>query len=227
MRRLLPLLLTAVALPAQAAPVGLAAQAAPTQDADRLVALLTSDDLVSQLSRQMLDSYLRDEIGMSEAQKTMFAQNPALKEHVAGRLRGEMTPILRQELPSLRAQLAGEVRGGMSPQEIRDMLTFFSTRTGRKLLAGGYRGVGDSGAISPEEAEKAAISAMMRDLTPDDYSTLLTLGTSSAAQKFQTLKPRITEISRRWGEGVVARHQARLERVGEQAIVEYRGEIKG
>jgi hypothetical protein len=227
MRRLLPLVLTAVALPAQAAPLALPAQAAQASDANRLVALIASDETVVQLAGQLFDAHARDETGLSAETRALFAQDPALKAHVATRVRGEVAAVLRQELPSLRTELSSLVRSRMTPREIADSLAFFSTSTGRKLLASAYRGVGDSGATSEQEAEQAAVTAVMRDLAPEDYSALFTFGASPAAQKFQALRPRISEASRRWGEDVVARHQARLERVGERAIADYRGERKG
>ncbi len=208
------------ALPAEAA-IGHAAQASAAP-ADRLVALVASDDMVIQLAGQLFDSHVRNDANLPEDKRAMFAADAGLKRHVATRLRGEMAGVLRAELPSLRKQLSALVRRDMTPQEIADTVTFLSTPTGRKLLARAYRGVGESGATSLEEAEKAAMTAVLRDLSPEDYSPLLTFGASPAAQKFQALKPRINETSRRWSEDVVQRHQARLARVADQAVADYR-----
>lgn len=226
MRRFLPFLLLASALPAHAQALA-PQQAAAAQDADRLVALVASDDMIVQLAGQLFDAHIRDGANLPADKRALFAQNPGLKRHVADRVRGEMAAVLKSELPSLRKQLAALVRSDMTPREIADSLAFFSTPTGRKLLVRAYRGVGGSGATSEQEAEQAAVTAVMKDLAPEDYSALFTFGTSPAAQKFQALRPRITETSRRWGEDIVARHQARLERIGEQAIADYRGEMKG
>lgn len=223
MRMLLSLLLAAVALPAQAAPARPATQEAPASEVGRLVALLAPDASIVTMAGQIFDAHVRDPANLPAEARALFAGDPALKAHVADRVRGEVAGVLRQELPGLRTRLATLVRGAMTPQEIGDSLAFFSTATGRKLLARAYRGVGQAGATTEQDAERAAITAVMQDLAPEDYSALFTFGASPAAQKFQALRPRISETSRRWGEEVVTRHQNRLERVAVQAIADYRG----
>lgn len=215
------LLLAALAVPAHAAPRPFEAQAA-TSDATRLVALIASEASVVQLARQLFDAYLRDEANLPAEMAALFAKDPALKTHVAARLRGEMVAIMRGELPALRAQLATLVHSEMTAAETADTLTFLSSATGRKLLASAYRGLGEAGVMSEAEAEQAATAAIMRDLEPEDYSTLLTFGSTTAAKKFQTLRPRISETSRRWGEEVAARQQSRLERAFAAAVADYR-----
>ena len=225
MRTLAAALLLATPLPAQAA-TAQPPQAAPVQGADRLVALLVSDESIVPLAGQLFDAHVGDDANLPAEQRAMFAADPALKQQVATSVRNEMAGVLRQELPGLRSRLAVLVGKEMTRQEIADSLAFFSTATGRKLMSGAYRAVGESGATSEAEAEKAAMAAVMRNLSPEDYSPLLTFGSSTAAQKFQTLRPRINEVSRRWGEEVVTRHQARLERTAERAIASYRGKTK-
>lgn len=222
MRMLLSLLLAAVALPAQAASARPATQGAPANEVGRLVALLAPDASIVAMAAQLFDAHVRDPANLPAEVRTLFADDPALKAHVAGRVRSEAAGVLRQELPALRTRLAALVRSAMTPREIGDSLTFFSTATGRKMLARAYRGVGEAGATSEEDAERAAITAVMQDLAPEDYSALFTFGASPAAQKFQALRPRISETSRRWGEEVVTRHQNRLERIAVEAIAGYR-----
>ncbi|WP_404336065.1 DUF2059 domain-containing protein [Sphingomonas sp. MMS12-HWE2-04] len=202
---------------------GVTPTATPARGAAQLVALLASDETITRLAGRMFDANLSKTELLPAETRTLFARDPALKQHVAGRTRSALTLIVGRELPSLRTQLSALFAEGMTAQEIAETLTFFNTPTGQKMVAQIYRGVGESGALDERQAEKAAMQALMSSLAPEDYGVMLSFGGTSAAQKLQALDPRIRAISRAWGQDVIARNEARLVHTVRQAVAEYPG----
>jgi hypothetical protein len=222
---ILAALLAAPALPAAALAAGPTA-VAPASDADRLVALLAPDAMVTQLARRMFDNNVQKADLLSAKSKARLGEDAAFKKQVADAVGAEMTRILPRELPALRTRMSALLAREMTAPEIAETLRFFGTPTGRKMLAQIYRGIGESGATTEEQAQQAAMSALMASLTPEDYPALIAFTGSPAAAKLQSLNPRIKETSRAWALDFIARYQPVLVQVAEKAASGYRGEEK-
>lgn len=214
-------LAAAAPLPALAAPfAGLAAEA-PAADVERLVAILLPDQQLIDGTGKVFSNAIADETGLDAASRALFAANPGLKDHVAGRVRSELGVILRSELPDLRGRLATAIVQNLTPQDVRDTLGFFASPTGAKVVQQMYGGIATSGASNEEEAQQAGMSALMASLTPDDYPALMAFGASPAAAKLQTVTPRLHDVARNWGQSLVTRHEARLMAVAQKAVAEF------
>ncbi|UZK65347.1 hypothetical protein [Sphingomonas sp. M1-B02] len=190
-------------------------------DADALVAQLASDSAMARLGARAFDHGVEQEIAADPAIKATYAANPGLKAHVVAQLRGEFLKIMQRQLPALRSQLSQVVRTEMSAVEIADTLTFFQSPVGQKLKEQVYASMSDKPGQSPDEARQAAMTAVMSNLTAEDYPALMAFGASSAAQKMQAVNPKIAATSEAWAKKLVADSDARMRALAAEAAAAY------
>jgi hypothetical protein len=216
------LALGAVALvPAQARPG--APVAAPVADTDlqKLVALMAPEDAISRLAGRAFDAGMDAKIAGDAAMKAAFDANPGLREQIGARLRSEFTGILVTALPLLRSELGGILQRELTPSEIVDTLTFFSSPTGQKVRAVVYETMGSAPAQSPEAVQQATISAVMSQMTADDYPALMAFSGSSAAQKMNIVNPKISAASQAWAEKLVLANRPKMEALAAKLTADY------
>jgi hypothetical protein len=219
------LLYTAIALAiAPLAPAHALPSAAPAEaraDAEALVAQLVGDDAMVKLGRRAFDSGVDGRVAGDARIQQTYAANPGLKQHVADELRGEFIKIMLHELPGLRRQLSVIVGAEMTGAEIADTLAFFRSSVGQKLKAQAYASIGDKPGQTPEQMQQAAMAAVMSNLAPEDYPPLLAFGATSAAQKMQTLNPKISATSQAWANRLVAENEARMRALALKATSDF------
>lgn len=210
--------------PAHALPA--AAVADVRSDADALVAQLAGDDAMVKLGNRAFDSELQAKAAAFPEAERMYAANPGLKTYVANQLRGEFVKILLRELPGLRRQLSTIVAADLTGPEIADTLAFFRSSAGQKVKAQAYAAIGDKPGQTPEQVQQAVMTAVMASLAPEDYPDLLAFGASSAAQKLQTLNPKIAATSQTWANKLVADNEARMRTLAVKATSDFLGRKK-
>jgi len=216
------LALGATALPPVAA-FAAAPVAAPVADAnlDKLVALMAPEDSIGRLAGKAFDAGMDQQVAADPKMKATFDANPGLREQVGGQLRSQFTAILVAALPSLRAELSGILKQDLTASEIADTLTFFSSPTGQKLRAEVYETMGGAPGQSPEEIQQAAIAAVMAKMTTEDYPALMAFGASPAAQKMNSVNPKIQAASQAWAERLVIANRAKMQALAVKLTTEY------
>lgn len=207
--------------PAQARPGAPAAAPSADTDLQKLVVLMAPEDAISRLAGRAFDAGMDAKIAGDVAMKAAFDANPGLRERVGARLRSEFTGILATALPSLRTELGGILQRELTPAEIGDTLTFFSSPTGQKLRAAVYETIGSAPDQTPGEIQQAAISAVMSQMTADDYPALMAFGGSSAAQKMNVVNPKISAASQAWAEKLVLANRPKMEALAAKLTADY------
>jgi len=196
-------------------------------DAEQLIGILLSQDAMIQLGGQAFDyGVSQGKVGDPEARK-LYDAHPGMKDYVAGKVRPEFQAIMGQALPKLRRDLSAIVTGEMTPDEIAATLAFFASPTGAKMKAQIYQSIAAKPDRPQAEVQQEAVAAVVANLTPDDYPALMAFGSSSAAQKLQTVTPRISAAGQQWAEQMVAANRARLKQVAAAAQAEYLAKNKG
>jgi hypothetical protein len=195
-------------------------------EAEELVGILLSQEAMLQLGGRAFDYGVSQGNVADPEQRKLYEAHPGMKEYVAGKVRPEFTAIMTRELPKLRRDLTVIVVDEMTPDEIADTLTFFSSPTGIKMKAQIYQSIGDKPDQSEAEMQQSAIAAAMANLTPDDYPVLMAFGASTAAQKMQTLNPKLSAAGQQWAAQMIAANQARLKQIATKAQAEFLAKSK-
>jgi hypothetical protein len=202
--------------------------AAPVADGDvqKLVALMAPEESITRLAGKAFDAGMDQEIAADAKMKAVFDANPGLRDQVGARLRTEFTTILVGALPSLRTELSGILQAELTPAEVTDTLTFFSSPTGAKVRASVYESMGEAPGQSQAEMQQAAIAAVMSKMTAEDYPALMAFGGSSAAQKMNTVNPKIQAASQAWAEKLVVANKPRMEALAAKLTADFLAQKK-
>ena len=207
------------ALPVQAHPVIQAANA--KTEADRLVGVMLGDAAMTDVASRSFTYGMEQQLAGDPATQKMYAANPGMKEHVAGQVRAEFLKVMKGELPTLRGDVSRLIQADMTAGEIAEARTFLESPTGRKVAAQMYRSIGDKPDQSQEQMQQAAMASLMGSLTPEDYPALMAFGGSPAAQKLQTLNPKITAASQAWSARLIAANEARMKTLAAQSAAQF------
>jgi hypothetical protein len=200
-------LLLVIAMPAFASPAQAQTTAAPAPGAsENLAALLLPDDSILDASIKLFDSMISDDSKFPPERRAIFATYPGLKEEIASDIRVQLVAMMRAELPPLRVDMARILDAEMTRPEIEQLVTFFSSATGRKMLVQIYASMAASGSADEEAMRAQAMSKVMASLTPDDYPALAAFGQSSAAPKLKTIGPKLRAASEAWSQRIMVQY---------------------
>jgi hypothetical protein len=229
MKPLAALLALGLAFPGHAAayPAPVAAAIDARADVEKLVGILASQDDIFDLGSRALDRGVSQGDLITPDLQKIYDANPGVKEYVTGKVGPEFRAILGRALPDLRRELGAILTAEMTSDEIAQTLAFFSSPTGVKMKARIYRSIGDRPNQSQAELQRSIVAAAAANLTPEDYPVLLAFSTSSAAQKMQSVTPKISAASRGWTAQMVAANETRLRKVADAATAEFLAKNKG
>ncbi|MBC9034420.1 hypothetical protein IAG41_18690 [Sphingomonas sp. JC676] len=228
MKSLVAMLALALAFPGHAAahPAPRAVAADARADVEKLIGILASQDDILDLGGRALEYGVNQGDLIDPELRKVYDAHPGMKEYVTGKVRPEFQAILSRALPDLRRDLGAIVTAEMTAGEIADTLAFFSSPTGIKMKAQIYRSIGDRPDRTQAEMQQSIVDAAMTNLTPDDYPALMAFGTSSAAQKMQSVTPKISAASQSWTAQMIAANEARLRKLAAAATAEFLAKSK-
>lgn len=222
MKSLVAMLALGLAFPVHAAAHPVPAAPIDAQgDAEQLIGILLSQDAILDLGGRAFDYGINQGNVTDPEARKLYDAHPGLKEYVASKVRPEFQAILSRALPKLRQDLSAIVTGEMTAGEIADTLAFFASPTGIKMKAQIYQSIGDKPDETQAEMQQRAVAAAMANLTPEDYPALMAFGSSSAAQKMQSVTPKISAAGQAWAQQMVAANEARLRLVAAAAQAEF------
>lgn len=190
-------------------------------DAEALVRQMLDDATMSRIAARAFDQGAADTLAEAPEVQRQFAANPGLREHVQNTVRAEVVKAVVRDLPDLRAKLSALIAADLNPREIADVTTFFASPVGQKMKGAAYQSIADKPVPDQAKLQQQAIAAIMASIAPEDYPALMAFGTSSAAQKMQTLNPKITAASRTWTEAFIARHSPRMQELAAKAQADF------
>lgn len=197
-------------------------QAASAQaEAERLVGVMLSDAAMIDVASRSFTYGMEQQLARDPATQKMYADNHGMKEHVAGQVRAEFLKVMKGELPALRSDVSRLIQADMNAAEIAEARGFLESATGRKVAAQMYRSIGDKPDQSQDQMQQAAMASLMGSLTPEDYPALMAFGGSTAAQKLQTLNPKIAAASQAWSSRLIAANEARMKTLAAQSAAQF------
>lgn len=158
------------------------------------------------------------------------ALSPGLGAELEKRGRDELVLMVKEDMPALHATMAEIYATSATDDELRQILAFYRTPAGQKLIRNVAMGVEvpeTTGNFTAEQltqaTTKAAVSAFGA-LTSDERVALIKLGMSPAGRRMRAMTPAVQQASADWLNALMARVPDRLAPIIEATISE---RIKG
>lgn len=197
MRAALPslalLMLSAAAGPVAAAPVTVAEPAA--DDLAQLIDLVVPADVILAAARDGWGAELNGRFEGDEQAVALEAQRPGLRDAYIESGLDEVTTTYRQTLDQLRGDAMRVYAEALTPAEIRELVTFFRTPTGAKLVAAMQRGVIASDGLDSAGLRADGRRAAMDALDESDRPALEAFSRTAVFAKTQKVSALIAEVS--------------------------------
>lgn len=198
MRRALPLLLALIALggmPAVAAAADAPAASAETADLAQLVDLVVPVDTILAAARDGWGAELAGRFEGDEQAVALEKQRPGLRDAYMQSGLDEVTTTYRQTLDHVRGDAMRVYGEALTPAEVRELLTFFRTPTGTKLVAAMQGGVAGSDGVDADALRADGRKAAMASLDESDRPALQAFSRTAVFAKTQKVSALIAEIS--------------------------------
>ncbi len=197
MRTALPslalLMLCAGTIPVAAAPAAVAEPA--TDDLAQLIDLVVPADVILAAARDGWGAELNGRFEGDEQAVALEARRPGLRDAYVQSGLDEVTATYRQTLDQLRGDAMRVYAEALTPAEIRELVTFFRTPTGAKLVAAMQRGVIASDGLDAEGMRADGRRAAMDTIDESDRPALEAFSRTAVFAKTQKVSALIAEVS--------------------------------
>ncbi len=228
-------LLIGWANPAPAAPGVAMPPAAVPASSLRLARLLNPTDKLLDIAMRGFEAGVDAALKKNSEDAAVFEQNPGLLEAIveAGK------PIVRKHveagLPAHQQKYADFYARTFSGEEIGQLIAFYSSRTGTKVIAGMYTGA-DLGAFAEAIVEKAdqpltpeavhqfttsAGAKLLPGLDADDWQALFTFAATPAYAKLKGSAPQMRQLAADVANQDDPAMNAELDKAVEAAVAKY------
>lgn len=165
-----------------------------------------------------------------ETEKDNFAKldalSPGLGAELEKRGRAELVLMVKDDMPALHATMAEIYAASATDDELRQILTFYRTPAGQKLIRNVAMGVEipeTTGNFTAEQltqaTTKAAVSAY-GSLTSDERVVVIKLGMSPAGRRMRAMTPAVQQASADWLNALMGRVPDRMAPIIEATISE-------
>lgn len=197
MRTALPsfalLMLCAGTMPVAAAPAAVAEPAA--DDLAQLIDLVVPADVILAAARDGWGAELNGRFEGDDQAVALEARRPGLRDAYVQSGLDEVTATYRQTLDQLRGDAMRVYAEALTPAEIRELVTFFRTPTGAKLVAAMQRGVIASDGLDAEGMRADGRRAAMDTIDESDRPALEAFSRTAVFAKTQKVSALIAEVS--------------------------------
>ncbi len=149
------------------------------------------------------------------------ALSPGLGKIVYELGRTEMIAAVDAAIPLFREELSGIFAANASETELRSLIDFYSSPTGKKMIrlmtladASSGKEAAEDEVFTTDEVTKAnrdAVRASLTQFTPQDRVALLKFGISPAARAAKVAGPKVQAATAGWMNRVMADFKARLD----------------
>lgn len=197
MRAALPLLLllSLCGTPMLAQGADVRAAEAGQSNLAQLVDLVVPTDVILAAARDGWEAELAGRFEGDEQAVALEAKRPGLRAAYIASGLDEVTATYSQSLDQVRGDAARVYAEALSPAEIRELLTFFRTSTGRKLVTAMQQGVAASDGIDAEGLRTDGRKAAMDALDESDRPALEAFSRTAVFVKTQKVSALIAEVS--------------------------------
>lgn len=162
--------------------------------------------------------------------KESFAALDAIEAGLGTKLsdrgRAELTMLVTERIPQLHERLAALFAANCTEQELRELIGFYSSSAGRKLIhsvimsdAGGDEF--DDEKLTAEEAIKInrqASAAAAKTLNSVEQATLVKFAISPAGRAAKAVGPQVQAVSAEWMNGIMSEFSRRIEPIINETV---------
>jgi hypothetical protein len=227
-RYALAALLAAVPVAGIAAPVPQAAVQPPVSEAHaaELLALIFPQERIIALNLASAQKELDAGYAANDKVIALEPKQPGIRAALVAAAMRELEAIYRRGLPALDAELRAMLRQRLSDAESIELIAFFGSPTGAKLVAAMNEGVaasdGDTQADFRADGRNRAVSA----IGPEDGPALEAFGRSAAYPKVKQLTPAIQAASDRAFAAMSQQLDERLPALSRETIQAFPGTVR-
>ena len=198
----------AAAPPTQGAKPATAAPAALSENALRLSRLVNSSDKMLELGMRGFEGGIQAELKRKPEEAAIYARNPGLLDAILAAARPVMRKHLLAVIPQHQQRFAGFYAGNFTPEEIDQLIAFYSSPTGAKVIDAMYAGM-DVGKIvaaagtTPEspltarqvgEFNNSAAATLPDKFDAEDWKAMFIFAASPVRAKLQRLSPALNQL---------------------------------
>lgn len=240
---LLPMLLTAGA---PETPLPLAATAAAESGAPATVGslalgveiatLLNNEEITLQQTAKMFDQTIPAAFAANAEMAALEEYYPGIIRYMLDAMRPEVDRQVAARLPELWNRLGAVYSGALTDTEMRELLTFYRSPTGRWLIESLAAGSDvtkmvesiianpDAGVTASDlkiAIQDSARDDLARTMTKQRTTDILRLATTPAGRKVRALNPKLLEVAAAWSNETTPEEDARLNAIVESVVKKF------
>lgn len=204
-------------------------------NASTLAALLNPEQGMVAVAVRVFETGFHGAIEQGAGGSEVFAEFPGLAEAIVERCRPLVAKYTRDSVPAVQDKSARFFMSRFSPAEIDQLLLFYRSPVGTKVIAGMFAGVDgadvaadivdrESGEVKSADISKLVGSALMRiapSFTQDDKAALIAFGTSPVGRKMNSLTPEIMAFNTQIANEPDPELDAALDKVIEEVTTDF------
>jgi hypothetical protein len=180
----------------------------PREDALELARLLNPAEPLVEMAGRSFDQAFRQGLSQGGETAALEKEHPGLVAELRKATRDVVLADLQADMPALHRRYARFFSDQFTPAETAELISFYRSPTGAKIIAAKFANVDVSGLIDKvtgdpnakvstgdiEAMNKGAVSAMWKGMTADDVRSVLSFGLRPVARKLQAAAPAMAQI---------------------------------
>jgi hypothetical protein len=216
-----------------APPAALPAAAVPEQ-AMRLSALLNPKAKLLEVGARAFDTGFDGALKSDTETAALLERSPGLREAILAAGRPVVLKKMEAEIPDQQQRYARFYADKFSPAEMDQLIAFYGSATGAKVIDGMYRGADfkklaesmgkDKAKITPDalgQVSDSAAEKLLPSFDANDWKALFSFAASPVYAKLQRLTPELQELGARIANQPDPANDAAVEKAVQAAVKEY------
>jgi len=202
-------------------------------NAMRLSQLANPTDKILELGLKAFQAGFDGELKKSPEDAAFFAKNPGLQEAIWEASRPLVRTHLLASIPSQQRRYAEFYTSKFSTDEIDQLVSFYSSPTGTKVIRAMYAGVdlgklaelsspgGKVSARQVEELKSSSMSGLADEFDADDWRSIFTFMSAPVHAKLLKLAPEFNQLVADIGNEPTPELDAALDKVVREVVADY------
>jgi len=169
-------------------------------------------------------------LGVAEQQASELAALDKIQPGLSGlfldRGKTEIVALVSERIPQMRQQLAAIYADNCSEEQLRELIAFYSSPLGTKLIRSmtlsvkGSESFDDDQVTAAEatQANREAAQDAVKALSGDEWIAAARFGLSPSGRLVKTLAPKIQSVAADWMTRLMADYGTRMETVAEEMV---------
>jgi hypothetical protein len=198
-----------LAAPLSAGPSAATIPAVVPDQAMRLSEILNPKDKLLEVGARAFDTGFDAALKSDPETVAMLAGNPGLREAILAAGRPIVLKKMEAEIPGQQQRYARFYADKFSPEEMGQLIAFYTTATGAKVIEGMYRGADfaklaetmgkdEKAGVTPEalgQVSSSAAEKLLPSFDAEDWKALFTFSASPVYAKLNRLTPELQQLA--------------------------------